>query len=54
MSFASHFNDVNLQEDFEEAIARNIKEEFDNESEGEQFFLNFLFSLLSLIILASF
>lgn len=46
MSFLTHSNrldDVNYNEDFEESIARNIKEEYDNESEGE--FLSLIFSI---------
>lgn len=38
MSFLTHINrheEINFNEDFEESIARNNKEEFDNESEGE-------------------
>lgn len=50
MSYLTHINrhdDLNFNEDFEEAIARNIKEEdFENDSESEgNFFKNHLFGL---------
>jgi hypothetical protein len=40
MSYLTHINrhedDLNFNEDFEESIARNNKEDEDNESEGER------------------
>ena len=39
---SSRLEDINFNEDFEETIARNLKEEFENETEGELKFLNFL------------
>ena len=45
MSYLTHINNINnFNEDFEESIARNIREEdFDNDSEteGNYFFLFF-------------
>lgn len=54
MSYLTHSNrndDVNYNEDFEESIARNLKEEFDNESEGEFFQLFSHFSLAVFFII---
>lgn len=50
--------DINFNEDFEETIARNLKEEFENETEGELKFNIFIISALHsfnlLLFLSSF
>lgn len=49
--------DINFNEDFEETIARNLKEEFENETEGELKFNILLISAsnsFNLLFLSSF